>query len=91
MWSFGVLIWEVLQRRRPFEGMDGFQIQAQWLLDPGMRLPAPALPPDLDPSARLVMDTLVVGACLPARLFACPACPVAAGMPLRVATCRPPA
>ncbi|KAI3431344.1 hypothetical protein D9Q98_004402 [Chlorella vulgaris] len=60
VYSFGVTLWEIMERKRPFAGMDGFQIQTQWYLDPqGMRLPPPVVPEDCPPAARLIMDTLV--------------------------------
>lgn len=41
MYSLGVTIWQMVERRRPFEGMDGMQICALWIADPGqMVLPA---------------------------------------------------
>lgn len=27
VYSFGVLLWQILTRRRPYEGMDGFQVR----------------------------------------------------------------
>ena len=45
VYSFGVMLWELLERKRPYSGMDGFEIQTQWVLDPGsMRLPPPKMP-----------------------------------------------
>lgn len=29
VYSFGVTLWEIMERKRPFAGMDGFQIQTQ--------------------------------------------------------------
>lgn len=29
VYSFGVTLWEIMERKRPFGGMDGFQIQTQ--------------------------------------------------------------
>ncbi|WIA15146.1 hypothetical protein OEZ85_001833 [Tetradesmus obliquus] len=41
VYSLGVTIWQMVERRRPFEGMDGMQICALWIADPGqMVLPA---------------------------------------------------
>lgn len=34
MYSLGVTIWEMVERKRPFEGMDGMQICALWIADP---------------------------------------------------------
>jgi hypothetical protein len=30
-----VTIWQMVERRRPFEGMDGMQICALWISEPG--------------------------------------------------------
>lgn len=27
VWAFGITLWEVLERKRPFGGMDGFQVR----------------------------------------------------------------
>jgi hypothetical protein len=61
-----VLLWELLERRRPHAGLDGMQVQTGWVLDPeSMRLPPPAVPEGLAPPARAVMAALVglVAAC----------------------------
>ena len=29
MYSFGVTLWELLERKRPYKGMDPYQIQAR--------------------------------------------------------------
>lgn len=59
VYAFGVTLWEILERKRPFGGMDGFQIQTQWYLEPNsMRLPRPIVPDSTPPAARLILDTL---------------------------------
>ncbi|GAB4814115.1 hypothetical protein N2152v2_001161 [Parachlorella kessleri] len=59
VWSFGVSLWELLERKRPYSGMDGFQVQTQWFLDPEvMRLPAVTMPDNLTPQGQLIMTTL---------------------------------
>ncbi|PRW39298.1 Mitogen-activated kinase kinase kinase dlk-1 [Chlorella sorokiniana] len=59
VYSFGVTLFEIMERRRPFAGMDGFQIQTQWYLDPqSMRLPRPGVPDGLAPQAQAIMETL---------------------------------
>lgn len=59
VYAFGVLLWEMLERRRPYAGMDGFQVQTQWVLDPAsMRLKAPKVPEGLPPVGRRVMQVL---------------------------------
>lgn len=66
VYSFGVLLWELLERRRPHEGLDGFQVQTQWVIAPeDMRLAPPKVPSGLTLPQRKVMEALValVGAC----------------------------
>jgi serine/threonine protein kinase len=59
VYSFGVTVWEVMERKRPYAGMDGFQVQTQWLLDPeSMKLQAPTVPPGLSGPAKTTMETL---------------------------------
>ncbi|WPT13220.1 Mitogen-activated protein kinase kinase kinase 20 [Picochlorum sp. SENEW3] len=59
VYSFGVILWELLERRRPFGDMDGFQIQTQWIIDPEMmRFKAPSIPPGLDQASQRAMSTL---------------------------------
>jgi len=41
VYSFGVTIWEMTERRRPFDGLDWMVIQAQWIMNPASM----ALPP----------------------------------------------
>ncbi|KAL4440482.1 hypothetical protein ABPG75_003483 [Micractinium tetrahymenae] len=66
VYAFGVTLYEILERKRPFAGMDGFQIQTQWYLNPeSMRLPAPTIPEGVTPAARQILETLagLVAAC----------------------------
>lgn len=59
VYSFGVILWELLERKRPFADMDGFQIQTQWIINPEqMRFKAPEIPASLDATARQAMTTL---------------------------------
>jgi hypothetical protein len=59
VYSFGVILWELMERKRPFEDMDGFQIQTQWILNPEqMKFKAPEIPPGLDTASRRAMTTL---------------------------------
>lgn len=59
VYSFGVILWELLERKRPFADMDGFQIQTQWILNPEhMRFKAPEIPPGLDAASARAMSTL---------------------------------
>ncbi|PRW44254.1 3-phosphoshikimate 1-carboxyvinyltransferase isoform A [Chlorella sorokiniana] len=49
VWSFGVTLWEILERRRPFEGLTQNAVQAQWMADPySACLPPVRLPEHLD-------------------------------------------
>ncbi|KAL4858866.1 Mitogen-activated protein kinase kinase kinase dlk-1 [Chlorella vulgaris] len=49
VWSFGVTLWEILARRRPFEGLSQNAVQAQWMSDPyAARLPPVKLPENID-------------------------------------------
>ena len=34
VYSFGVSVWEMVERRRPFEGLDSLHICALWISDP---------------------------------------------------------
>ncbi|KAL6784057.1 hypothetical protein ACKKBG_A04630 [Auxenochlorella protothecoides x Auxenochlorella symbiontica] len=58
VYSFGVAVWEALARRRPHQGLDGYQIQTRWMLDPeAMRLPGPGRGrAELGPAAALLWD-----------------------------------
>ena len=61
VYSFGVLLWELLERRRPYAGMEGFQIQTQWVLDPGaMKLRPPRMPENCKtPAARRAVQVMI--------------------------------
>lgn len=34
VWSFGITLWEIMERKRPFEGLDELSIQSFWLNSP---------------------------------------------------------
>jgi serine/threonine protein kinase len=66
VYSFGVTVWEVLERRRPHEGLDTFQMTALWMSDPeAMALPPVAIPEGCAPREKQVFVALqeLVGAC----------------------------
>ncbi len=59
VYSFGCIVWEALERRRPHAGLDGFQVQTAWALDSeAMRLPRPTPPAGLAPPARAAFAAL---------------------------------
>ena len=59
VYSFGVTLWEILSRKRPFDGMDHFEIQTAWLLNPEeMVLPPVKIDSSLDSQGTRVMTTL---------------------------------
>lgn len=59
VWSFGVTLWEVMERRRPFEGLSEVGVQAQWLNSPyEARLPPVRLPEALDPGGKRLLRGL---------------------------------
>jgi len=61
VYSFGVLLWELLERKRPYAEMDGFQIQTQWVLDAeAMKLKPPKVQDGLTPASKRVMQTLAL-------------------------------
>ena len=63
VWSFGVTVWEVMERRRPFDGLTQVALQGQWLTDPYQaRLPPVRLPEQATMAAKRVFRGLS-GAC----------------------------
>ena len=34
VWSFGITLWEIMERKRPFEGLDELSRQSLWLTSP---------------------------------------------------------
>lgn len=59
VYSFGCLLWELLERKRPYADMDGFQVQTQWLLDSeAMKLKPPKVSDTLPGPARKIALTL---------------------------------
>ncbi|KAK9801881.1 hypothetical protein WJX73_006907 [Symbiochloris irregularis] len=57
VYSFGVLLWETLMRQRPWDGMNGFQIQTRWYMDEDMTLP-PVPVPAVGEAGREVLTVL---------------------------------
>ena len=55
VYSFGVTLWEILEKRRPFDGLEGFQIQAQWYSGADMTLPPVTIPDGLSNDSRRIM------------------------------------
>jgi serine/threonine protein kinase len=59
VYAFGVLLWELMERQRPHAGMDGFQVQTQWVLEPAsMKLRPPRVPEGLPPQQKQIMEAL---------------------------------
>lgn len=59
VWSFGVTLWEVLERKRPFDGMTPTNVQALWLTSAyETRLPAARVPEALAPQGRRIFRGL---------------------------------
>lgn len=59
VYSFGVCLWEIVERERPFEGMTYYEIATQWLSNPEeMKLPPLSIPKDATAT-----DTLILNAC----------------------------
>ena len=59
VWSFGVTLWEIMERKRPFEGSGPMAVQAMWLNNPyEVRLPPVKVPESLDASAKRVIRGL---------------------------------
>ncbi len=66
VYSFGVTVWEVLERRRPHEGLDTFQMTAMWMSNPeAMALPDVTVPEGAGPRERIVLTRMgeLVAAC----------------------------
>lgn len=58
-------LWEILERRRPFEGLTQHAVQAQWMSDPyAARLPPVRLPDQLDRAGKRILRGLS-GGCRP--------------------------
>ena len=59
VWSFGITLWEILERKRPFEGLDEVSIQSMWLNSPYQaRLPSLKIPDQGSPQKLRVMRSL---------------------------------
>lgn len=61
VYSFGVTLWEMLDRKRPYDGMDAVLLRAQFSMDDQAppQLSPITLPPDLSDAERATMEFLV--------------------------------
>jgi serine/threonine protein kinase len=53
VWSFGVTLWEIIERKRPFHGFDTTGIQSLWLNSPYQARLPPVKIPDTGPPQSL--------------------------------------
>lgn len=58
VYSFGVTLWEVLEKKRPYGDMEGFQIQAQWYMGQNMKLPRVSIPETLKQPSKDILTAL---------------------------------
>ena len=58
VYSFGVTMWEIVQRERPFEGMQFYEVVAGWSEPEGMKLEPLSIPKDLSASAQHLMRSI---------------------------------
>lgn len=59
VYSFGVTMWEIVKRERPFEGMQFYEIVAGWSSDPeSMHLEPFSIPKDLSPADQKLLRSL---------------------------------
>ena len=59
VWSFGVTLWEVIERKRPFEGMSQVGMESMWLNNPYQsRLPAVKVPETMDAGGKRILRGL---------------------------------
>lgn len=59
VYSFGVCLWEITERERPFEGMTSYEIAAQWVSNPEeLKLPPLTVPKDATAA-----DLKILGEC----------------------------
>lgn len=59
VYSFGVTMWEIVKRERPFEGMQFYEIVAGWSSDPeSMKLEPFSVPKDLSAVAQKIFMSL---------------------------------
>lgn len=55
VWSFGVTLWEIMERKRPFDGLNQIGIESLWLNTPYQaRLPPIRIPENLDANSMRV-------------------------------------
>jgi serine/threonine protein kinase len=59
IWSFGITLWEILERKRPFEGQSAIGMQTLWINSPYQsRLPPVRVPEHLDATNKRVLRGL---------------------------------
>ncbi|KAL3160650.1 hypothetical protein ABBQ32_010571 [Trebouxia sp. C0010 RCD-2024] len=58
VYSFGVTLWQILERKRPFEGMEPYQVSAQWIMGAEVKLPPVTIPEDLPEGGKQVLRGL---------------------------------
>ena len=59
VWSFGVTLWEIMERKRPFEGATSVAVEAMWLNNPYQaRLPPVKVPESVDAAGKRVIRGL---------------------------------
>ncbi|KAL4522997.1 hypothetical protein Ndes2526A_g07715 [Nannochloris sp. 'desiccata'] len=59
VWSFGVTLWEIMERKRPFEGASSVAVEAMWLNNPYQaRMPPVKVPESVDVAGKRVIRGL---------------------------------
>ncbi|DBA89209.1 hypothetical protein WJX77_000076 [Trebouxia sp. C0004] len=58
VYSFGVTLWQILERKRPFEGMEAYQVSAQWIMGAEVQLPPVTIPEGLSEDSKYTLRIL---------------------------------